>query len=61
MYVSAAVCVAVSAILLVYAHGEDGNGDYTAENLINFIVTLASIIIFVFTRLQYYYITQRNQ
>jgi hypothetical protein len=61
MYVAAAVCVLVSALLLMYAHGEDGNKDYTGENAINFVVTFLSIMIFLLARLKCYYVIQKNQ
>jgi hypothetical protein len=60
-YVAAGVCVFASALLLIFGHGEDGNSDYTGENVINFVVTLFSIVIFLFARLECYYVIENNQ
>lgn len=61
VYGFAAACVISSAFLLVYAHGDHMNANFSMENAINFIVAMFCIIIFLFSRLHCYYVIQKNR
>jgi hypothetical protein len=60
LYAGNSICVVVSAIILSLSNGEEDGGDYTLENIINFVFTVASILVFLFTRFICFKVVQRN-